>query len=79
MPDGARKKEEADREGIGLEKRGRRRQSLETKENMIRVRSRLDTGLAKDEAKRCPSLSEYSEKFGDGSFAYLPKGRWLSD
>ena len=38
----------SDEEGISPEERGRRRQSLETKEILIRLRSRLDMELAKD-------------------------------
>ena len=71
-----------DEEGISPEERGRRRQSLETKEIMIRLRSRLDMELAKDETERSPYLTEalnYLNKFWDGIFAYQKDGHYPID
>ena len=71
-----------DEEGISPEERGRRRQSLETKEIMIRLRSRLDMELAKDETERSPYLTEalnYLNKFWDGIFAYQKDGNYPID
>ena len=71
-----------DEEGISLEERGRRRQSLETKEILIRLRSRLDMELAKDETERSPYLTEalnYLDKFWDGIFAYQKDGNYPID
>ena len=71
-----------DEEGISPEERGRRRQSLETKEIMIRLRSRLDMELAKDESERTPYLTEalnYLDKFWDGIFAYQKDGNYPID
>lgn len=47
-----------DEEGISPTERGKRRQSLETKEIMIRLRSNLDAELAKEETDRSPYLTE---------------------
>ena len=71
-----------DEEGISPEERGRRRQSLETKEILIRLRSRLDIELAKDETERTPYLTEalnYLDKFWDGIFAYQKDGNYPID
>ena len=71
-----------DEEGISPEERGRRRHSLETKEIMIRLRSRLDMELAKDETERSPYLTEalnYLNKFWDGIFAYQKDGHYPID
>ena len=71
-----------DEEGISPEERGRRRQSLETKEILIRLRSRLDMELAKDETERSPYLTEalnYLNKFWDGIFAYQKDGNYPID
>ncbi|MCI7017618.1 MAG: transposase [Prevotella sp.] len=71
-----------DEEGISPEERGRRRQSLETKEILIRLRSRLDMELAKDETERSPYLTEalnYLDKFWDGIFAYQKDGNYPID
>ena len=71
-----------DEEGISPEERGRRRQSLETKEILIRLRSRLDIELAKDETERSPYLTEalnYLNKFWDGIFAYQKDGNYPID
>ena len=71
-----------DKEGIGPEERGRRRQSLETKEILIRLRSRLDMELAKDESERSPYLTEalnYLDKFWNGIFAYQKDGNYPID
>ena len=48
-----------DEEGISPEERGRRRQSLETKEIMIRLRSRLDMGINLKNIKRFDLISNY--------------------
>lgn len=71
-----------DEEGISPEERGRRRQSLETKEILIRLRSRLDIELAKDETERSPYLTEalnYLNKLWDGIFAYQKDGNYPID
>ena len=71
-----------DEEGISPEERGRRRQSLETKEIMIRLRSNLDVELAKDESERSPYLTEalnYLNKFWNGIFAYQNDGNYPID
>ena len=71
-----------DEEGITSEERRKRRQSLETKEIMIRLRSRLDMELAKDETVRSPYLTEalnYLDKFWDGIFAYQKDGDYPID
>ena len=71
-----------DEEGISPEERGRRRQSLETKEILIRLRSRLDIELAKEETERSPYLTEalnYLKKFWDGIFAYQKDGNYPID
>ena len=54
--------------GEKLVQRGERRQSLETKEILIRLRSRLDMELAKEDTERTPYLTEvlnYLNKFWD--------------
>ena len=71
-----------DKEGITSEERRKRRQSLETKEIMIRLRSRLDMELAKDESERSPYFTEalhYLDKFWDGIFAYQKDGNYPID
>lgn len=71
-----------DKEGISPEERGRRRQDLETKEILIRLRGRLEAALAKDEADRSPYLTEalnYLNKFWDGIFAFLKDGNYPID
>mgnify|MGYP003523189967 FL=1 len=78
----ARKKGEADWEGISPEERGRRRQSFETKEIMIRLGSRLDMELAKDMSERSSYLAEalsYLKKFWNGIFAYQKNGNYPID
>ena len=74
--------ERYDEEGISPEERVRRRQSLETKEIMIRLRSRLDMELAKDEPERSSYLTEalnYLKKFWYGIFAYQKNGNYPID
>lgn len=74
--------EKYDEDGISPQERGKRRQSLETKEIMIRLRSRLDMELAKDESERSPYLTEalnYLDKFWDGIFAYQKDGNYPID
>lgn len=71
-----------DEEGITPEERRKRRQSLETKEIMIRLRSRLSMELGKDETERSPYLTEalnYLDKFWDGIFAYQKDGNYPID
>ena len=71
-----------DEEGSSAEERGKRRQSLETKAIMIRLRSRLDMELAKDESERSPYLTEalnYLDKFWNGIFAYQKDGNYPID
>ena len=71
-----------DEEGISPEERGKRRQSLETKEIMIRLRSNLDAELAKEETDRSPYLTEalnYLKKFWNGIFAYQKDGNYPID
>lgn len=71
-----------DEEGISPQVRGERRQSLETKEILIRLRSRLDMELAKKDEDRTPYLTEalnYLDKFWDGIFAYQKDGNYPID
>lgn len=71
-----------DADGISREERRKRRQSLATKEILIRLRSRLDMELAKDERERSPYLTEalnYLNKFWDGIFAYQNDGNYPID
>ena len=71
-----------DEDGISPEERGERRQSLETKEILIRLRSRLDMELAKEDTERSPYLTEalnYLDKFWDGIFAYQKDGNYPID
>lgn len=71
-----------DEEGISPTERGERRQSLETKEIMIRLRSNLDAELAKEETDRTPYLTEalnYLKKFWNGIFAYQKGGNYPID
>ena len=71
-----------DKEGISPQVRGVRRQSLETKEILIRLRSRLDMELAKKDEERTPYLTEalnYLDKFWDGIFAYQKDGNYPID
>ena len=73
---------EYDKEGISPTERGERRQSLETKEIMIRLRSNLDAELAKEETARSPYLTEalnYLKKFWNGIFAYQKDGNYPID
>ena len=71
-----------DEEGISPTERGERRQSLETKEIMIRLRSNLDAELAKEETDRSSYLTEalnYLRKFWNGIFAYQKDGNYPID
>ena len=71
-----------DKEGISPEERGRRRQSFETKEILIRLSSRLNMELAKDASERSPYLTEalnYLKKFWNGIFAYQTNGNYPID
>ena len=71
-----------DQEGISPTERGERRQSLETKEIMIRLRSNLDAEFAKEETDRSPYLTEalnYLKKFWNGIFAYQKDGNYPID
>ena len=71
-----------DKEGISPEERGRRRQSFETKEILIRLSSRLNMELAKDASERSPYLTEalnYLKKFWNGIFAYQNNGNYPID
>lgn len=73
---------EYDEEGIDAEERRKRRQSLGTKEIMIRLRSNPDIELAKDDSERSPYLTEalnYLCKFRDGIFAYRKDGHYPID
>ena len=73
---------EYDEEGIDAEERRKRRQSLGTKEIMIRLRSNPDIELAKDDSERSPYLREalsYLCKFRDGIFAYRKDGHYPID
>lgn len=72
-----KKERQYDKEGLSLEERGKRRQSLESKEMLIRLRCNLDIALAKDESERSPYLTEalnYLDKFWDGIFAFMKDG-----
>lgn len=71
-----------DKEGVSPEERGRRRQSFETKEILIRLSSRLNMELAKDASERSPYLTEalnYLKKFWNGIFAYQNNGNYPID
>lgn len=71
-----------DKEGINPEERGRRRQSFETKEILIRLSSRLNMELAKDASERSPYLTEalnYLKKFWNGIFTYQKNGNYPID
>lgn len=71
-----------DGEGISPEERGKRRQSLETKGIMIRLRSNLDVQLAKEESERSPYLTEalnYLNKFWNEIFSYQKDGNYPID
>lgn len=63
--------------GLTPEERLRERQSLETKEIVIRIRSRLDAELAKEPEFRSQYYTEalnYLDHFWDELFAYLDDG-----
>lgn len=69
-------------EGLSPEERGKRRQSLETKEIMIRLRSNLDVWLAKDDSERSPYLTEalnYLNRFWKEIFAFTKDGNYPID
>ena len=71
-----------DAEGLSPEERGLRRQSLETKAIMIRLRSNLDAALSKDESQRSPDFTaalNYLNKFWDGIFAFTKDGNYPID
>lgn len=71
-----------DKDNLSPEKRGKQRQSLETKEIMIKLRSNLDAALARDESERSPYLTEalnYLKKFWDKIFAYQKDGNYPID
>ena len=71
-----------DKAGISPEERGRRRQSFETKEILIRLSSRLNMELAKDASERSPYLTEalnYLKKFWNGIFTYQNNGNYPID
>lgn len=71
-----------DKEGLTPEERGRARQSLETKEIMIRLRTNLRIELDKDESEWSPYLTEalhYLDKFWDGIFAFTKDGNYPID
>ena len=71
-----------DKEGISPEERGRRRQSLETKEIMMRLRMNLKIELDKADSERSPYLTEalhYLDKFWDGIFAFTKDGNYPID
>lgn len=71
-----------DKEKLRAEERGRARQSLETKEIMIRLRTNLKIELDKDESESSPYLTEalhYLDKFWDGIFAFTKDGHYPID
>lgn len=71
-----------DKDNLSPEERGKQRQSLETKEIMIKLRSNLDAALARDESERSPYLTEalnYLKKFWDKIFAYQKDGNYPID
>ena len=73
---------EYDAEGISIEERGKRRQSLETKAIMIRLWSNLAVELAKADSERSPYLTEalhYLHKFWNGIFAFTKDGHYPID
>ena len=70
-----------DKEGISPEERGKRRQSLETKAIMIRLRMSLKIELDKGDSARSPYLTEalrYLDRFWN-RYICLYQGRPLSD
>lgn len=77
-----RKEREYNKEGITPEERGSRRQSLEMKEVLIRLRSNLDVELGKDASRRSPYLGEtlnYMRHFWNEAFAFLKNGNYPID
>lgn len=69
-------------EGISAEERGRRRQGLETKEILIRLRLNLRKELDEDDSQRTPYLTEalhYLDKFWKEITAYTKDGRYPID
>lgn len=71
-----------DEAGLTSEERLKERQSLETKEILIRIRSRLDAELANDSEFRSQYYTEalnYLHHFWDELFAYLDDGDFPID
>ena len=71
-----------DEAGLSPEERLRERQSLATKEIVIRIRSRLDCELAKDPESRSQYYTEalnYLNHFWDEIFAFLKDGEFPID
>lgn len=71
-----------DEAGLTLEERLRERQSLETKEHLIELRSLLDSELSKDSEFRSQYYTEalnYLNRFWKEIFAYLDDGELLID
>lgn len=66
-----------DAEGLTPEKRGKRRQDLESKGMLITLRQHLKIELGKDPSETTPYLREalnYLDKFWDNIFAFLKDG-----
>lgn len=77
-----RKERDYDKEDLAPKERGKRRQGLEVKEELIRLRTNLMIGLEKDVSERSPYLTEalnYMYKFWDEAFAYLDDGNYPID
>lgn len=71
-----------DEAGLTPDRRLKERQSLATKEIVIRIRSRLDSELAKDPVFRSQYYTEalnYLHHFWNGLFAFLQDGEFLID
>lgn len=63
-----------DKEGLGPEERGKRRQDLKSKEMLITLRQHLKMELDKDPSETTPYLRaalKYLDKFWDNIFAFL--------
>lgn len=77
-----RKERDYGKENLTPEERGKRRQSLEVKEELIRLRTHLMIELEKDVSERSPYLTEalnYMYKFWDEAFAFLDDGNYPID
>lgn len=77
-----RKERDYNKENLTPEERGKRRQSLEVNEELIRLRTHLMIELEKDVSERSPYLTEalnYMYKFWNEAFAFLKDGNYPID